>query len=131
MKPTEVVKLDRKINEVSLLASRVLVIDAMTCCFYYNVVVYAQVLEDFVGRIGKTNVGGKIEDLYFELNKWSFESKLNTFLVFLLRKCIDLEFWNLLNVWKDWCLKQWCSCSDKPAFTDFEYIINNKGKNKK
>lgn len=39
------------------------------------IVIYAQVLEDFVGRIGKTNVGGKIEDLYFELNKWSFESK--------------------------------------------------------
>lgn len=36
-------------------------------------------LEDFVGRIGKTNVGGKIEDLYFELNKWSFESKFKYF----------------------------------------------------
>ncbi|XP_075997144.1 1,25-dihydroxyvitamin D(3) 24-hydroxylase, mitochondrial [Genypterus blacodes] len=47
MKPTEVVKLDRKIN---------------------------QVLMDFVGRIGKVNVDGKIEDLYFELNKWSFET---------------------------------------------------------
>ncbi|XP_038552125.1 1,25-dihydroxyvitamin D(3) 24-hydroxylase, mitochondrial [Micropterus salmoides] len=47
MKPTEVVKLDRKIN---------------------------QVLEDFVGRIGQMNVNGKIEDLYFELNKWSFET---------------------------------------------------------
>ncbi|XP_070702847.1 1,25-dihydroxyvitamin D(3) 24-hydroxylase, mitochondrial [Pempheris klunzingeri] len=47
MKPTEVVKLDRKIN---------------------------QVLVDFVGRIGKMNVNGKIEDLYFELNKWSFET---------------------------------------------------------
>ncbi|XP_056294563.1 1,25-dihydroxyvitamin D(3) 24-hydroxylase, mitochondrial [Pseudoliparis swirei] len=47
MKPTEVVKLDRKINEVLL---------------------------DFVGRIGKINVNGKIEDLYFELNKWSFET---------------------------------------------------------
>lgn len=33
MKPTEVVKLDRKINEVSLLASRFLIIDAM---FYYH-----------------------------------------------------------------------------------------------
>lgn len=38
-------------------------------------VIYAQVLGDFVGRIAKTQVGGKIEDLYFELNKWSFESK--------------------------------------------------------
>uniref|UniRef100_A0A8C9YU30 Cytochrome P450, family 24, subfamily A, polypeptide 1 n=1 Tax=Sander lucioperca TaxID=283035 RepID=A0A8C9YU30_SANLU len=47
MKPTEVVKLDRKINEV---------------------------LVDFVGRIGQINVSGKIEDLYFELNKWSFET---------------------------------------------------------
>lgn len=35
---------------------------------------------DFVGRIGKVNVSGKIEDLYFELNKWSFESKFNCFL---------------------------------------------------
>ncbi|XP_028301548.1 1,25-dihydroxyvitamin D(3) 24-hydroxylase, mitochondrial [Gouania willdenowi] len=47
MKPTEVVKLDRKINEV---------------------------LVDFVGRVGKININGKIEDLYFELNKWSFET---------------------------------------------------------
>ncbi|CAL8403124.1 unnamed protein product [Arctogadus glacialis] len=47
MKPTEVVKLDSKIN---------------------------QVLTDFVARIGKTNVNGRINDLYFELNKWSFET---------------------------------------------------------
>ncbi|XP_019952077.1 1,25-dihydroxyvitamin D(3) 24-hydroxylase, mitochondrial [Paralichthys olivaceus] len=47
MKPTEVVKLDGKIN---------------------------QVLEDFVSRIGQINVDGKIKDLYFELNKWSFET---------------------------------------------------------
>uniref|UniRef100_A0A8C6P7I8 Cytochrome P450, family 24, subfamily A, polypeptide 1 n=1 Tax=Nothobranchius furzeri TaxID=105023 RepID=A0A8C6P7I8_NOTFU len=47
MKPTEVVKLDGKIN---------------------------QVLKDMVARIGKINVNGKIEDLYFELNKWSFET---------------------------------------------------------
>ncbi|KAM8913521.1 1,25-dihydroxyvitamin D(3) 24-hydroxylase, mitochondrial [Spinachia spinachia] len=47
MKPTEVVKLDRKINEV---------------------------LVNFVGRIGGKNVSGKMEDLYFELNKWSFET---------------------------------------------------------
>lgn len=38
-----------------------------------------QVLVDFVGRIGKKNAGGKIEDLYFELNKWSFESKSSYF----------------------------------------------------
>lgn len=43
-----------------------------------------QVLVDFVDRIGKTNVGGKMEDLYFELNKWSFESKLSCFLLLLL-----------------------------------------------
>lgn len=48
-------------------------------CFIIIVVIYAQVLEDFVGRIGKTNIGGKIEDLYFELNKWSFESKFRYF----------------------------------------------------
>uniref|UniRef100_A0A672JMA2 Cytochrome P450, family 24, subfamily A, polypeptide 1 n=1 Tax=Salarias fasciatus TaxID=181472 RepID=A0A672JMA2_SALFA len=47
MKPTEVVKLDGKINEV---------------------------LVDFVDRIGKICNNGKIEDLYFELNKWSFET---------------------------------------------------------
>ncbi|KPP61002.1 1,25-dihydroxyvitamin D(3) 24-hydroxylase, mitochondrial-like, partial [Scleropages formosus] len=47
MKPTEVVKLDGKIN---------------------------QVLADFVDRIGRINVKGHIEDLYFELNKWSFET---------------------------------------------------------
>ncbi|CAJ1050293.1 %2C25-dihydroxyvitamin D(3) 24-hydroxylase, mitochondrial [Xyrichtys novacula] len=47
MKPTEIVKLDRKIN---------------------------QVLGDFVNRIGKINVEGNIKDLYFELNKWSFET---------------------------------------------------------
>uniref|UniRef100_A0A7N6AQN2 Cytochrome P450, family 24, subfamily A, polypeptide 1 n=1 Tax=Anabas testudineus TaxID=64144 RepID=A0A7N6AQN2_ANATE len=47
MKPTEVVKLDGKINEV---------------------------LVDFVARVGKINDNGKIEDLYFELNKWSFET---------------------------------------------------------
>lgn len=35
---------------------------------------------DFVSRIGKTNVSGKIEDLYFELNKWSFESEFNCFI---------------------------------------------------
>ncbi|XP_051931120.1 1,25-dihydroxyvitamin D(3) 24-hydroxylase, mitochondrial [Hippocampus zosterae] len=47
MKPTEVVKLDGKINEV---------------------------MAEFVSRIGKINMDGKIEDLYFELNKWSFET---------------------------------------------------------
>lgn len=51
---------------------------------------YAQVLEDFVGRIGKSNVSGKIEDLYFELNKWSFESKFKYILVFLSCKFIQL-----------------------------------------
>ncbi|XP_077459845.1 1,25-dihydroxyvitamin D(3) 24-hydroxylase, mitochondrial [Stigmatopora argus] len=47
MKPTEVVKLDNRINEV---------------------------MAEFVGRIGQINVDGKVEDLYFELNKWSFET---------------------------------------------------------
>lgn len=32
-------------------------------------------LRDFAGRIGSISLDGKIEDLYFELNKWSFESK--------------------------------------------------------
>ncbi|XP_024126737.1 1,25-dihydroxyvitamin D(3) 24-hydroxylase, mitochondrial [Oryzias melastigma] len=47
MKPTEVIKLDRKVN---------------------------QVMVDFVDRIGRINKNGRIEDLYFELNKWSFET---------------------------------------------------------
>ncbi|KAK1796407.1 hypothetical protein P4O66_009457 [Electrophorus voltai] len=47
MKPTEVVKMDAKINEV---------------------------LADFTDRIGSVNDKGKINDLYFELNKWSFET---------------------------------------------------------
>ncbi|XP_036427126.1 1,25-dihydroxyvitamin D(3) 24-hydroxylase, mitochondrial [Colossoma macropomum] len=47
MKPSEVVKLDGKINEV---------------------------LADFIDRIGRVNTNGKIDDLYFELNKWSFET---------------------------------------------------------
>lgn len=81
MKPTEVVKLDRKINEVSLSAAVSLVLDARDKLLNIGkTLIYGQVLEDFVGRIGKTNVGGKIEDLYFELNKWSFESKFRYFL---------------------------------------------------
>ncbi|XP_077191763.1 1,25-dihydroxyvitamin D(3) 24-hydroxylase, mitochondrial [Paroedura picta] len=48
MKPTEVVKLDSKVNEV---------------------------LSDFMGRMDTlSNENGEIEDLYSELNKWSFES---------------------------------------------------------
>ncbi|XP_077583097.1 1,25-dihydroxyvitamin D(3) 24-hydroxylase, mitochondrial [Stigmatopora nigra] len=47
MKPTEVVKLENRINEV---------------------------MAEFVGRLGQINVDGKVEDLYFELNKWSFET---------------------------------------------------------
>ncbi|XP_036387550.1 1,25-dihydroxyvitamin D(3) 24-hydroxylase, mitochondrial [Megalops cyprinoides] len=47
MKPTEVMKLDGKIN---------------------------QVLADFVERIGRVSDNGRIKDLYFELNKWSFET---------------------------------------------------------
>uniref|UniRef100_A0A8C6R287 Cytochrome P450, family 24, subfamily a, polypeptide 1 n=1 Tax=Nannospalax galili TaxID=1026970 RepID=A0A8C6R287_NANGA len=48
MKPLEVMKLDKKINEV---------------------------LADFVVRIGELrDERGRIEDLYSELNKWSFES---------------------------------------------------------
>ncbi|KAJ8260104.1 hypothetical protein GJAV_G00177100 [Gymnothorax javanicus] len=47
MKPTEVAKLDGKINEV---------------------------LSDFVKRIDIVSHNGRIKDLYFELNKWSFET---------------------------------------------------------
>lgn len=52
-----------------------------------------QVLADFVGRIGKINVGGKIDDLYFELNKWSFESKFSAFLYVLsFNICVPIFF---------------------------------------
>ncbi|MEJ1279146.1 breast carcinoma amplified sequence 1 [Cricetulus griseus] len=48
MKPAEILRLDRKINEV---------------------------LADFMGRIDELcDEGGRIKDLYSELNKWSFES---------------------------------------------------------
>ncbi|XP_051044465.1 1,25-dihydroxyvitamin D(3) 24-hydroxylase, mitochondrial [Phodopus roborovskii] len=48
MKPAEIMKLDSKINEV---------------------------LADFMGRIDELcDEGGRIRDLYSELNKWSFES---------------------------------------------------------
>ncbi|KAH0511000.1 1,25-dihydroxyvitamin D(3) 24-hydroxylase, mitochondrial [Microtus ochrogaster] len=48
MKPVEIMKLDNKINEV---------------------------LADFMGRIDELcDEGGRIKDLYSELNKWSFES---------------------------------------------------------
>ncbi|XP_041112380.1 1,25-dihydroxyvitamin D(3) 24-hydroxylase, mitochondrial-like [Polyodon spathula] len=48
MKPSEVMKLDRKIN---------------------------QVMVDFIERMGTvTDANGRIEDLYCELNKWSFET---------------------------------------------------------
>ncbi|XP_019496469.1 PREDICTED: 1,25-dihydroxyvitamin D(3) 24-hydroxylase, mitochondrial [Hipposideros armiger] len=52
MKPVEIMKLDNKINEV---------------------------LADFMGRIDELcDERGHIEDLYSELNKWSFESKLSS-----------------------------------------------------
>lgn len=36
-----------------------------------------KVLADFMGRIDELcDEGGRIKDLYSELNKWSFESKL-------------------------------------------------------
>lgn len=38
-----------------------------------------KVLADFLNRIGEVNVNGKINDLYFELNKWSFESEFSVF----------------------------------------------------
>lgn len=47
MKPTEVMKLDGKINEVMV---------------------------DFVKRIEMKSVDGRMDDLYFEFNKWSFET---------------------------------------------------------
>ncbi|RXM36223.1 Docking protein 5 [Acipenser ruthenus] len=50
MKPSEVMKLDRKIN---------------------------QVMADFIERMETvTDANGRIEDLYCELNKWSFETKV-------------------------------------------------------
>uniref|UniRef100_A0A665T8S7 1,25-dihydroxyvitamin D(3) 24-hydroxylase, mitochondrial n=1 Tax=Echeneis naucrates TaxID=173247 RepID=A0A665T8S7_ECHNA len=76
MKPTEVVKLDGKINEV---------------------------LVDFVGRIGKINVSGKIEDLYFELNKWSFETNAKYNFTFGMMMVTPVELHKSLNTktWQD------------------------------
>lgn len=36
---------------------------------------HAKVAADLIQRIGKVN--GKMDDLYFELNKWSFESEFS------------------------------------------------------
>lgn len=81
MKPTEVVKLDRKINEVRNSARRPPAIACPARVPWLTAFCpRTQVLVDFVGRIGKKNAGGKIEDLYFELNKWSFESKFDSFI---------------------------------------------------
>uniref|UniRef100_G3NPQ7 Cytochrome P450, family 24, subfamily A, polypeptide 1 n=1 Tax=Gasterosteus aculeatus aculeatus TaxID=481459 RepID=G3NPQ7_GASAC len=75
MKPTEVVKLDRKINEVRNSTRRPPAIACPARVPWLTAFCpRTQVLVDFVGRIGKKNAGGKIEDLYFELNKWSFET---------------------------------------------------------
>ena len=56
---------------------------------------WLQVLVDFVSRIGKTNVSGKIEDLYFELNKWSFESEFDFY--FILAACGVCWYYELMN----------------------------------
>ena len=46
-----------------------------------------KVLADFMGRIDELcDERGRIEDLYTELNKWSFESKLSSDLVCLILK---------------------------------------------
>lgn len=50
-----------------------------------------KVLADFLKRIGNVNVNGKIHDLYFELNKWSFESEFifsNTHFYRLYTACL-------------------------------------------
>lgn len=83
MKPTEVVKLDGKINAVRLRANlqvgfffvhclRGRRVSDTVCLYQKN---KKQVLADFVGRVGQINICGRIDDLYYELNKWSFESK--------------------------------------------------------
>lgn len=55
----------------------------MTDCLFIKI--NQQVLRDFVGRVGEISVNGKIEDLYFELNKWSFESKCSC--SFIIKSC--------------------------------------------
>lgn len=94
MKPTEVVKLDGKINEVGVLCKKKKKMNKNSCsivsmslfvndsyCF-----LSLKVLADFLNRIGDVRVNGEINDLYFELNKWSFESKLifNIYIYFML-----------------------------------------------
>ncbi|KAG2461404.1 CP24A protein, partial [Polypterus senegalus] len=60
MKPSEVEKLDGKINQLQ-----------------FHKYTFFQVMADFVERLeAKSDKEGKIEGLYGELNKWSFETKL-------------------------------------------------------
>ncbi|RXM96026.1 1,25-dihydroxyvitamin D(3) 24-hydroxylase, mitochondrial [Acipenser ruthenus] len=77
MKPSEVMKLDRKIN---------------------------QVLADFIERMGTvTDANGRIEDLYCELNKWSFETiclVLYDKRFGLLQKEVDEEALNFIKAIK-------------------------------
>lgn len=75
MKPTEVVKLDGKINQVRVWRLGQSSWKGEEAVIPYTCRLPEQVLLDFVARVGKINDSGKIEDLYFELNKWSFESK--------------------------------------------------------
>ncbi|MGH0176831.1 UNVERIFIED_CONTAM: hypothetical protein FKN15_073785 [Acipenser sinensis] len=77
MKPSEVMKLDRKIN---------------------------QVMADFIERMGTvTDPNGRIEDLYCELNKWSFETiclVLYDKRFGLLQKEVDEEALNFIKAIK-------------------------------
>lgn len=90
MKPTEVVKLDGKINEVGNYSLKLCEENVGIFLFYINTLngkpfisyfLSLKVLADFLNRIGEVNVNGKIHDLYFELNKWSFESEFIEFYV--------------------------------------------------
>lgn len=82
MKPTEVMKLDGKINEVRALiklpppcAHTNAIEEKSRVNHFYFFPIY-QVLADFVKRIEVVRNNGKIKDLDYELNKWSFESEI-------------------------------------------------------
>lgn len=49
-----------------------------------------KVLADFLNRIDEVHVNGKINDLYLELNKWSFESKFIFYITCFLNIYLQL-----------------------------------------
>lgn len=53
---------------------------------------YGKVSADLIKRIGRAQVNGKIDDLYFELNKWSFESEFHATSFYILIYYNDMHY---------------------------------------